>query len=248
MPVRPMTRRPLVALTIVLGLACSTGQAGPPRPFSATTMDVTGRTEGFSGPSADPLYPGLCPGETSLLPASPLVRPSDPRLQDDRLIVVLKEKRRLMLFSKGRLFVDPADRSVGCWPIALGVSDDGLYPPGPKLKRGDRKTPEGWYRTADRPQSSFYHAIVIYYPNAQDAALALIDGLIDRKTHNAILDALTTGRKPPQDTPLGGDVLIHGGGSSPDWTLGCVALDNHDIDDLRSHLPKGMKTELLILP
>ena len=60
--------------------------------------------------------------------------------------------------------------------------------------------------------------------------------------------ALAANKKPPQRTPLGGEILIHGGGSASDWTLGCVAMDNAHIDALRATLPNDMVTEVLILP
>ncbi len=53
--------------------------------------------------------------------------------------------------------------------------------------------------------------------------------------------------KPPQQTLLGGEILIHGGGSATDWTLGCIAMENTDIDALRAGLPPSMKTDVLIL-
>jgi len=42
---------------------------------------------------------------------------------------------------------------------------------------------------------------------------------------------------PPQSTPLGGSIRIHGGGAGEDWTLGCIAMNDTDIKDLYSHLP-----------
>ena len=65
-----------------------------------------------------------------------------------------------------------------------------------------------------------------------------------RKMSKADVDAVGQGRVwtgqqaldrklgPPQDTPLGGLIYIHGNGSSADWTWGCVALENHEIREL----------------
>jgi lipoprotein-anchoring transpeptidase ErfK/SrfK len=44
--------------------------------------------------------------------------------------------------------------------------------------------------------------------------------------------ALKARKAPPQNTRLGGDIYIHGHGSSSDWTWGCVALENEDIREL----------------
>ena len=44
---------------------------------------------------------------------------------------------------------------------------------------------------------------------------------------------------PPQETPLGGDIYIHGGGTGKDWTLGCVALEDEDIRALYAVVKEG---------
>ena len=64
------------------------------------------------------------------------------------------------------------------------------------------------------------------YPNADDATRALEEGQIDEATYRRIVRAQERGICPPWDTPLGGEIYIHGRGSSSDWTLGCVALDD----------------------
>ena len=47
---------------------------------------------------------------------------------------------------------------------------------------------------------------------------------------------------------MGGEILLHGGGGQSDWTLGCIAMDNDQLDILRAELPRDMKTTVLILP
>lgn len=168
---------------------------------------------------------------------------ADPRLQGDAVVVVTKAARSLGLYQDGVLVQLSADQPA-CWQVGLAAG----YPPGTKLRRGDRKTPEGWYRTSDKPWSSFYGAIAVHYPDAGDAAAGLAAGRIDRATHDRIVAADRAGRKTPQDTALGGEILIHGGGGRSDWTLGCVALDDDQLDALRARLPAGMKTDVLILP
>lgn len=162
----------------------------------------------------------------------------DPRLRGPAAIVVLKDARSLGLYADGAL-VDGA-----CWQIGLAPS----YPAGPKRRRGDRKTPEGWYRTSDKPWSQFYGAIAVHYPGERDAALGLQTGLISQAQHDGIVAAVRAGRKPDQGTRLGGEILLHGGGGDRDWTLGCVALDDEQLDLLRAALPAGMRTDVLILP
>lgn len=158
------------------------------------------------------------------------------RLRPGRLLVVEKQQRRIALYAAGLL--------QGCWPVALAPRRR----PGPKQRAGDLATPEGWYRTLDKPWSRFPGAIAISYPGVEDARRALAERRIDPVTYRRILQAHVTGRWPPQDTPLGGDILIHGGGSARDWTLGCIALADPDLADLRRRLPRDMRTDLLILP
>lgn len=188
-----------------------------------------------------------CPASVAELPASPRYAASDPRLQSGALMVVLKERRLVGLYAEGAL-AEQAGGEPACWSVALGVNAEGVYPPGPKTRKGDRRTPEGFYKSSDKPWSNFYGAIAVHYPNAADAEAGLEAGLIDEAQRDTIVEALRAGRKPPQDTRLGGEILFHGGGSSQDWTWGCVALDDRDIDAMRALLPESKRADVLILP
>ena len=161
----------------------------------------------------------------------------DARLHGSGLIVIRKAARRILHFSEGQLLED------SCWPIGLGFA-----PEQHKLVEGDGRTPEGWYRTSDKPWSQYYSAIAIHYPSESDAIIAEGDGRIDVATRQRIVRALQRDDKPPQTTPMGGEILIHGGGSSSDWTLGCIAMDNESIDRMRTQMPPSMHTDVLILP
>src|SRR5688572_26510365 len=129
---------------------------------------------------------------------------ADPRLHGPAVIVVTKDARRLMVFRDGKL-AKVAGGASACWRVGLG-SD---YPDGHKVRMGDRRTPEGWYRTSDRPWSAFYHAITIHYPSAEDARRGLADGRITKAQHDAIVAADRAGREPPSTTTLGGKILFH---------------------------------------
>lgn len=167
-----------------------------------------------------------------------------PSFRGRRIIAVVKRHRALLLLDDGVVRVgDRRDGGRSCWRVGLGFE-----PAGHKRVRGDGRTPQGWYRTSDRPWSKYYGAITIHYPNADDARLARKDRRISRKTHAAIVRANRAGRLPSQRSRLGGQILIHGGGSSRDWTLGCIALDDRDLDELRAALPRGMRTHVLVLP
>jgi hypothetical protein len=70
------------------------------------------------------------------------------------------------------------------------------------------------------------------YPNEEDAARGLKEGLITRSEYDEILQAVQSKKMPPQYTKLGGLIYIHGHGTVRDWTWGCVALENDDIKEL----------------
>ncbi|WP_169434516.1 L,D-transpeptidase family protein [Marinobacterium rhizophilum] len=131
--------------------------------------------------------------------------------------------------------------------IALGVAGAGL-----KLHRGDGKTPLGDFRVSwFNRQSRFGLFIGLDYPNRAYAQAALQDKRIDGRTHARIIAALDAGRTPPQDTPLGGQIGIHGlGGGDPEvhglfnWTDGCVALTDAEMRRLVKWVAPGTRVEI----
>lgn len=149
-------------------------------------------------------------------------------------VVVEKGARRLKLYAGGEL--------VRVRRVALGFE-----PEGDKVRQGDGRTPEGDYKVCMKNErSSFYLSLGLTYPNAEDAGRGLRAGLITRAEHKSITRALDAGRCPPWNTALGGEIFIHGGGTSRDWTFGCVALENPKIKELFDALPAG--TPVRILP
>jgi murein L,D-transpeptidase YafK len=125
--------------------------------------------------------------------------------------------------------------------IALGSS-----PVGRKTMQGDRKTPEGVYFVAHKnPHSQFYLSLAISYPNADDAKAGMDAHRLSKKELDAITAAARRHVLPPQNTALGGDIFIHGRGSQSDWTWGCVALDDHDMEFLFQHVRVGDKVTIL---
>jgi murein L,D-transpeptidase YafK len=142
-------------------------------------------------------------------------------------ITVRKAERKLYLLKDGK--------QVKTYPVALGSA-----PLGHKRENGDRRTPEGtYYICRKNPKSQFYLSLGLSYPNRQDAADGLKFGLINRKQYKRIIKALDRGDCPPWDTALGGEIFIHGNGSAPDWTWGCVALDDPEIKELYDTVPVG---------
>lgn len=134
-------------------------------------------------------------------------------------ILVLKSERKLVLLSGGK--------SVAEYRVALGGN-----PIGPKLEKGDQRTPEGNYLIDYRNErSAFHRALHISYPNANDVVQASIRGV-----------------------DPGGDIMIHGVGSSNpilarwhylfDWTRGCIAVTDDEIEQIWRAVPDGARVEI----
>ena len=135
-------------------------------------------------------------------------------------IVVIKNKRKLIVYSKGEL--------LKTYRISLGLKTVGH-----KQYEGDKKTPEGIYTINDKNPNSAYHLnLGISYPNKEDFAYA--------KRHN----------KSP-----GGLIKIHGLKNSYgfigkfhrwfDWTQGCIAVTNNEIEELYHNVSIGTIIEIL---
>jgi murein L,D-transpeptidase YafK len=159
-------------------------------------------------------------------------------------ILIKKGERKLYLYREE----NGQERLLKTYQIALGNN-----PTGAKYKQGDGATPEGdYYITHKNARSKFYLSLGVSYPNVTDADQGLKDGLITKSEHQAIASAIQAKSKPPQNTRLGGDIFIHGGGAGKlfgivrDWTLGCVALENDEIKELFDLIP--VKTSVRILP
>jgi len=111
------------------------------------------------------------------------------------------------------------------------------------------RTPEGEFFVANKnPHSQFYKAFVLNYPNAEDAARGLEDGLISQAQYDSIVQAERRYQMPPMNTELGGWIEIHGDGTGnrQNWTQGCVAIQNVQMDRLWDLIDVG--TPVLITP
>jgi len=152
----------------------------------------------------------------------------------DPRIVIRKETRTLEAYD--------GDVLKKTYAIALGFA-----PSGDKEIEGDGKTPEGeFYVFTKNPQSKFHLSIGISYPSTDDAQRGFAGGLISKAERDAIILAIDAKKMPPQKTKLGGEIYLHGGGTDKDWTWGCVALKNEDIEELFAAIPVG--TRVTILP
>lgn len=97
------------------------------------------------------------------------------------------------------------------------------------------RTPEGeFFVVAKNPRSQFYKALVLNYPNAEDAKRGLRDGLISQAEYDAIQRAEEQYAMPPMSTALGGYIELHGDGTGKrnNWTQGCVAIPNAEMDTI----------------
>ena len=132
-------------------------------------------------------------------------------------IDIAKASHRLMLLSEGRI--------IRTYQVALGSGAVGE----PKRREGDRRTPEGEYVINGVNTQSHYHlALHVSYPNALDIAQAKASGV----------------------NP-GGDIMIHGLGHGlgwlgpwqhhVDWTAGCIAVSNAEIEEIAAAAPPGTK-------
>ena len=153
--------------------------------------------------------------------------------QEGQRIVVHKLARTLELFD--------GDKLVKTYPMVLGFS-----PVGDKEVEGDGRTPEGdFYVFVKNDKSSYYLSLGISYPGIDDAQRGLAKNLITRQEYDAIISANLRKTMPPQETRLGGQIYIHGGGAGRDWTLGCIALKNEDIKELFDIAKVGMSVKIL---
>jgi murein L,D-transpeptidase YafK len=153
-------------------------------------------------------------------------------------ILVKKGERKLYLYRLD----NGKEKLVKTYKIALGNA-----PTGTKRQQGDGATPEGdYYITHKNSRSKYYLSLGLSYPNSSDANAGMKRGLLTRSEYEAIVSAINRKEKPLQNTKLGGDIFIHGGGTGNDWTLGCVALENDGIKELFNMLP--VKTPVKIVP
>ncbi|MDP4725398.1 MAG: L,D-transpeptidase family protein [Alphaproteobacteria bacterium] len=134
-------------------------------------------------------------------------------------IIVKKADRKMMLYAN--------DKLLETYNISLGGN-----PIGHKIQEGDKKTPEGNYTISYKNAASRFHkSLKISYPNNVDLAHAKKLGV-----------------------SVGGDVMIHGLGKEfsclgklhtlYDWTLGCVAVTNEEIDKIWKMVDVGTSIQI----
>jgi murein L,D-transpeptidase YafK len=131
------------------------------------------------------------------------------------------------------------------------------YWDGDKRMQGDKRTPEGeFYICTMNNSKRFYKFMGLSYPDLRHAEYGLQTKAISPDEYMKIKKAIEDRQAPPWETRLGGAVGIHGrmldGETAPqrfvrvNWTDGCIALDNSDVDEIYSVVSLG--TPVTILP
>lgn len=162
--------------------------------------------------------------------------------KEDYELIIKRSEKRLIIQKDGEVF-----RS---FHVALGSGGSK-----PKLKSGDRLTPLGTYHIVQVRDSDRFHLFIqLDYPSVRDAINALKEERISKSQYRKILDAHIFGNLPPQNTPLGGAIGIHGIGIETkdkieiheiaDWTKGCIALRNNEIEQLTRYVSKGTQVTI----
>ena len=138
--------------------------------------------------------------------------------QADKILIV-KSARTLTLMR--------GDQILSTYKVALGRS-----PVGPKLRKGDHKTPEGEYEIdAKKEHSRFYKALHISYPNAEDRKRAEAGGY--DPGGNVEIHGIENG--------LGWIGRLH---RSIDWTDGCIAVTDSEMDEIWNSVSAGSPVEI----
>jgi len=155
-------------------------------------------------------------------------------------IVVEKTARRLSIFRDGK--------QIKTYRVALG-----RHPVRSKQEEGDMKTPEGIYKIDRRnAQSSFHLALHISYPSDNDNARAAERGHL--ALHISYPSDNDNARAAERGVSAGFDIMIHGIRNGfgwmgafhrwKDWTVGCIALTDEEIEELWRVTPDGTTIEI----
>ncbi|MEZ5195785.1 MAG: L,D-transpeptidase [Bacteroidales bacterium] len=137
------------------------------------------------------------------------------------VIVVDKFARELLVYKNGEIYKK--------YTVELGMNWIG-----DKMQQGDKSTPEGLYKILNKKQNGatrYYKAFLLDYPNDDDKKRFLLNKKNGTIKHNA---------------KIGNLIEIHGnGGKGIDWTDGCVALSDNDMDEVYKLCPVGTKVTIV---
>jgi murein L,D-transpeptidase YafK len=137
------------------------------------------------------------------------------------VIIVDKFNRELFIYKSGK--------PVKQYSIELGANWIG-----DKMHQGDKSTPEGFYNILEKKQNGqtkYHKALLLNYPNAEDKKR------FSANIRNGIIR---------HDSQIGNLIEIHGnGGKRTDWTDGCIALADSDMDDIFEFCTVGTKVTIV---
>jgi hypothetical protein len=122
-------------------------------------------------------------------------------------------------------------RGTSVWSFRVEMGRNWM---GDKHYQGDRATPEGYYTVVDKkehPHTMYFRALLIDYPNSEDTRR------FNQEKRAGII---------PESSRIGGNIEIHGdGGLGRDWTDGCIALKNTDMEVLYALVNRGTRVTIV---
>ncbi|MEM1974000.1 MAG: L,D-transpeptidase [Thermoplasmata archaeon] len=175
----------------------------------------------------------------------------DPKKLDD-ISLVISKKHHIAYFVQG-------NRILKSYPVAMSYNymND-------KERQGDEGVPEGvYYITAKASGRIFFKFSPINYPNIKDAEKALENGIINKEEYRRIVEANRRRASIIPSTGAGYAIGIHGSTCKEidclgvgelksdtfiiiDWTLGCIAFNNRDLDEILRYM-RVWRTPIYIL-
>ncbi len=172
------------------------------------------------------------------------------------LVASLSGQARIVIWkSQYTLTLYKGDRPVKTYRAVFGKG----FRDGDKQRAGDKRTPEGDFFICSMNHSKrFYKFMGLSYPGVRHAEYGVRAGLISQQEFDMIRKADQERQPPPWDTKLGGAVGIHGrmidsaiaprryAGAGTNWTDGCIAMENADVDEIYSVVSLG--TPVTVLP
>jgi murein L,D-transpeptidase YafK len=169
------------------------------------------------------------------------------------LVAALPGEPRLVIWkSQYTLTLYKGMTPVKTYPAVFGRG----FSDGDKRMMGDLRTPEGdFYICTMNPSKRFYKFMGLSYPGLKHAEQGLQERLITQAEYLKIKKAIDDRQAPTWGTRLGGAIGIHGRTEPPgldgrsearNWTEGCIALANADVDEIFSVVALG--TAVTVLP
>jgi lipoprotein-anchoring transpeptidase ErfK/SrfK len=177
---------------------------------------------------------------------------TSPAISNESLRAIVTRLNLALPLAQGRIVIDKSERRLDLYNGSTLVKSYGVAlgknPFGHKMREGDGRTPEGdfYICTRNAKNSAFHIFLGLSYPALPDAKRAANSKQITWREYQMIHQRLASRGRPPWETNLGGWVGIHGGTDANfaqkkiqqrgtrDWTAGCIALTNREIEELHA--------------